>query len=59
MTRYLNNYYPKASDVHKRAFERLIEYPDTQLYTLFLGQTTAADPHIADVVEQICHDSGD
>ena len=57
MTRYLNNYYSNASDVHKRAFEQLVEYPDTQLYALFMGRITAVDPYIADVVEQICHDA--
>lgn len=54
MLRYLELYYPQASDAHKKAFVSLLEdFEEPDLYGLFSGRLKADDKDIADVVEAI------
>lgn len=53
MMGFLHGRYPSASARLQRAFERLLELPDPELYALLIGREQSTDRDIADVIESI------
>lgn len=51
--RFLDHAYAGSSPVVQRAFERLLECQDPELYALLSGRVRTDDPELADVVERI------
>lgn len=53
LNRFLDAGYATLDPVAQRHFEQLLDYPDTELLALLMGQTTASQRNIADVVQSI------
>lgn len=53
--RFLERAYADAPPAVQRAFRRLLECQDPELYALLSGRMSANDPELADVVERIRH----
>lgn len=51
--RFLEHAHADAPPAVKRAFERLLECQDPELYALLSGRVRTDDPELADVVERI------
>ncbi len=51
--RFLEHAHADASPAVQRAFERLLECQDPELYALLSGRMHTDDPELADVVERI------
>ncbi len=50
---YYHKNYASSSASAKQAFLRLLDYPDTLLLELLLGQTISSDEEIQRVIQQI------
>ena len=50
LTRYLEKHYASASEDEQEQFQRLLQMPDPDLYSLLLGREQASDPGIARIV---------
>jgi antitoxin CptB len=55
---YLERHYPDTDGGKQRAFEKLLDMQDPELYLLILQRTVADDSDIRDVVEILRHASG-
>lgn len=53
LNRFLDHGWETASPETRRAFERLLELQDPDLYALLTGRSDTRDPALADVVERI------
>jgi len=53
MQRFLNNYYQTASEDLQRAFERMLDMQDPELYDLIVGKKNSNDQSINQVIEYI------
>jgi len=53
MQKYLNNYYPTASEDLQHAFEGMLDMQDPELYDLLVGRQTSEDQNINQVIEYI------
>ena len=58
MSAYLENYYGEASTDERRAFEKLLEMQDPELYNLLLGRDRVADPALEALIERLRGISG-
>lgn len=59
MLRYLENHYDKAEADERAAFEKLLQFPDPELYRLLTGRRAAADDAAARVVRRIVQSGPD
>jgi len=50
---FLDNDYKDLGKQHKKAFNRLIDYPDNVLLELLLGRTISSDQEIQRVIKKI------
>ena len=50
---FLDRGYAKLSLDRQKVFENLLDYPDDVLLELLMGRSAAADPEVADVIEEI------
>ncbi len=50
---YLEQVHPQAGSEQRAVFERLLELPDPQLYSMLNGHQECADPVTRDVIETI------
>jgi len=53
LNRFLDVGYIDLNQSSQENFTLLLEYPDTELLALLMGQTTASDRAIADVIRHI------
>lgn len=53
MQKYLNYYYPTASEDLQHAFERMLDMQDPDLYDLLVGRQASEDQNINQVIEHI------
>jgi antitoxin CptB len=53
LVHYLQQHYPQAADTMQRAFERLLDMQDPELYALLLGKADTDDQAIADVTDAL------
>lgn len=51
LLRYLERHYPNADGDRQRAFEKLLDMQDPELYLLILQKITSDDRDICDVVD--------
>ncbi len=52
---FLESGYEQLDPGQRRVFQRLLDYPDQQLYEMCLGQRAVADKEVADVIAKIRH----
>jgi len=53
LNRFLDMGYADLNPVSQENFNLLLDYPDTELLALLMGQTTASQRAIADVIQSI------
>lgn len=53
LTRFLEQAYPHSSPGARAAFERLLDWPDPDLYDCLIGRRDTGDPELDDVVARI------
>jgi antitoxin CptB len=53
LNRFLDVGYTELNQSSQENFKLLLEYQDTELLALLMGQTTASDRAIADVIQHI------
>lgn len=53
LERFLENVYPQCDPATRRAFERLLDYPDTELHAWLALGARPSDPDVHLVVERI------
>ncbi len=53
MLSYLDSRYDDAPEAERRAFERLLELQDPELYGYVIGREAPVDPELADVVRRL------
>lgn len=53
LNRFLDVGYADLDPVAQTHFEQLLDYPDTELLALLMGQTTASKRSIANVIQSI------
>jgi len=53
LNHFLDSAYGDLDQPAQVNFDRLLEYPDTELLALLMGQTTASNRAIADVIQSI------
>ena len=52
-TYYLDNYYFRASDVHRLAFQAMLGYSDPDLHDLFSGTLVSDDEKINEIAKLV------
>jgi len=50
---FLDRGYARLNPGGQQVFENLLDYPDDVLLELLMGRSAAADPEVADVIEEI------
>ena len=50
LTRYLEDHYASSSEDEQEQFQRLLQMPDPDLYSLLLGREQASDPGLARIL---------
>ena len=58
LARYLERDWPRAGAAERAAFERLLETPDPELYTLLTGAAAPAEPELAQLLARMRADDG-
>lgn len=53
LTRFLDDGYAVSPPEVQRAFERLLDWPDPELYDCLIGRATTGDAELDDVVARI------
>ena len=56
LTRWLDERHPVAEPARRAAFERLLERPDPDLASWFLGRARPDDTELAELVDEILAD---
>lgn len=58
LTRFLDEGYAASSPTVQQAFERLLEWPDPELYDCLIGRRSTGDPELDHVVARIRDSAG-
>ncbi|MEN9849479.1 MAG: hypothetical protein RL368_2219 [Pseudomonadota bacterium] len=53
LTRYLEEYYPNASETEQATFRELLDLSDPLMYAYFLGYETPSNPELMALIEKI------
>jgi antitoxin CptB len=53
LTRYVDEQYCDASEMHRAEFRRLLDSQDPLIYDYFLGRRTAPSPQLAALIARI------